>query len=61
MLEDHHRRGVALVPAGDWGTRVLAAFKQELVAGGGDLVATGQIDAARTDYSAVDHRGSAHQ
>jgi outer membrane PBP1 activator LpoA protein len=52
VLEDHHRRGVALVPAGDWGTRVLAAFKQELVAGGGDLVATGQIDAARTDYSA---------
>ena len=52
VLEDHHRRGIALVPAGDWGTRVLAAFKQELVAGGGDLVATGQIDAARTDYSA---------
>ena len=52
VLEDHHRRGVALVPAGDWGTRVLAAFKQEFTAGGGDLIATGQIDAARTDYSA---------
>jgi len=52
VLEDHHRRGVAIVPAGDWGTRVLAAFKQELQAGGGDLLAATQIDPARTDYSA---------
>jgi outer membrane PBP1 activator LpoA protein len=53
VLEDHHRRGVALVPAGDWGTRVLAAFRQELQAGGGDLLATAQIDSGRTDYSAA--------
>ena len=53
VLEDHHRRGVALVPAGDWGTRVLAAFRQELTAGGGDLIATGQIDTSRTDFSAT--------
>jgi len=52
VLEDHHRRGVALVPAGDWGTRVLAAFKQELQAGGGDLLATAFIESGRTDYSA---------
>jgi outer membrane PBP1 activator LpoA protein len=52
ILEDHHRRGVALVPSNEWGTRVLAAFKQELTAGGGDLLATAPIDAARTDYSA---------
>jgi outer membrane PBP1 activator LpoA protein len=51
ILEDHHRRGVALVPSNEWGTRVLAAFKQELIAGGGDLIATAPIDAARTDYS----------
>ena len=51
ILEEHHRRGVALVPAGDWGERVLAAFKQELTAGGGDLLATAVIDASRTDYS----------
>jgi len=51
VLEDHHRRGVALVPAGDWGTRVLAAFRQELLAGGGDLLATGVIDSGRTDFS----------
>jgi outer membrane PBP1 activator LpoA protein len=52
VLEDRHRRGVAIVPAGDWGARVLAAFKQELQAGGGDLLATTQIDTARTDYTA---------
>jgi outer membrane PBP1 activator LpoA protein len=52
ILEDHHKRGVALVPSNEWGTRVLAAFKQELIAGGGDLIATAPIDAARTDYSA---------
>ena len=51
ILEDHHRRGVALVPAGDWGERVLGAFKQELQAGGGDLIGAGVIDASRTDFS----------
>ncbi len=51
ILEDGHRHGVALVPSGDWGTRVLGAFKQELEAGGGTLFATGTIDPAQTDYS----------
>jgi outer membrane PBP1 activator LpoA protein len=51
ILEDHHRRGVAFVPSGEWGTRVLAAFRQELLAGGGDLIAVGQIDLTRTDFS----------
>jgi len=30
---------------------VLAAFKQELTEGGGELIATAQFDTARTDYS----------
>jgi uncharacterized protein len=51
ILEDGHRHGVAMVPSGDWGTRVLAAFKQELEAGGGALFATMSIDPAQTDYS----------
>jgi outer membrane PBP1 activator LpoA protein len=51
ILADHHRRGVALVPEGDWGTRVLAAFKQELQAGGGELLGVGVVESARTDYS----------
>jgi outer membrane PBP1 activator LpoA protein len=53
VLEDHHRRGVAIVPAGDWGTRVLTAFTQELTAGGGDLAGSVTIDTARTDYSST--------
>jgi len=53
VLADQHRRGVALVPAGDWGARVLAAFKQELQAGGGDLISTGVLESGRTDYSAT--------
>jgi outer membrane PBP1 activator LpoA protein len=52
VLEDHHRHGVALVPAGDWGTRVLAAFRQELQAGGGDLIGSSTIDTGRTDFAA---------
>jgi outer membrane PBP1 activator LpoA protein len=51
ILEDGHRNGVALVPSGDWGTRVLTAFKQELEAGGGALFASSTIDPAQTDYS----------
>ncbi len=51
ILEDHHRRGVALVPVGDWGDRVLSAFRQELLTGGGELLAAATIDASRTDYS----------
>lgn len=51
VLEDGHRHGVAIVPSGDWGARVLAAFKQELEAGGGSLFASGSIDSTQTDYS----------
>jgi uncharacterized protein len=51
ILADHHRRGVALVPLGDWGTRVLAAFRQELEAGGGELIASATIDPSHTDYT----------
>ena len=51
ILEDGHRHGVAIVPAGDWGTRVLAAFKQELEAGGGTLFASATVDPGQTDFS----------
>ena len=53
VLADHHRRGVALAPAGDWGSRVLAAFRQELEAGGGELIGSATFDSSRTDYSAA--------
>jgi outer membrane PBP1 activator LpoA protein len=51
VLADGHRGGVALVPTGDWGARVLAAFTQELQAGGGTLLSQASFDAARSDYS----------
>jgi uncharacterized protein len=51
VLDEGHRHGIALVPSGDWGTRVLTAFKQELEAGGGQLFATTTIDPQLTDYS----------
>jgi outer membrane PBP1 activator LpoA protein len=53
VLDDHHRRGVAIVPAGDWGTRVLAAFTQVLTAGGGDLAGSVTIEPGRTDFSSA--------
>jgi uncharacterized protein len=51
VLQDHHARGVAIVPEGDWGTRVLGAFRQELTAGGGELISAELIDTTRTDFS----------
>lgn len=36
---DGHRRAIALTPAGEWGNRVAAAFRQAWEAEGGELVA----------------------
>jgi outer membrane PBP1 activator LpoA protein len=51
MLADGHRRGVALVPRGDWGNRVIDAFTRELTAGGGSLISQTLYDPAEHDYS----------
>jgi hypothetical protein len=51
MLADGHRRGVALVPRGDWGNRVIDAFTRELTAGGGSLITQAVYDPAEHDYS----------
>ena len=51
ILADGHKVGIAFVPAGDWGTRVLTAFAQELQAGGGTLLTNSAIDSALTDYA----------
>jgi outer membrane PBP1 activator LpoA protein len=42
--EDGMRRAVALVPSGEWGDRVLAAFRKDWEARGGSLIATEHID-----------------
>ncbi|HVO06958.1 MAG TPA: penicillin-binding protein activator, partial [Burkholderiaceae bacterium] len=52
LLASGQKRGVALSPTGDWGARVLAAFTQELQAGGGTLVAQAVYDPAEHDYAA---------
>lgn len=44
-------RGVALVPSGEWGARVLAAFTEALRSAGGDLVGTATYYPAENDYS----------
>jgi uncharacterized protein len=56
VLADGHRQGVALAPVGDWGTRVLTAFSEELTAGGGTLIETARFDPALFDYApAITH------
>ncbi len=51
VLADGHREGIAIVPQGQWGTRVLDAFARQLQAGGGRLLAVARIDTAKADYS----------
>lgn len=51
VLADGHRVGIAIVPKGPWGTRVLNAFTEELSAGGGSVLASRRIDASQADYS----------
>jgi outer membrane PBP1 activator LpoA protein len=50
LLASGQKRGVALSPTGDWGTRVLAAFTQELLSGGGTLLAQAVYDSAGHDF-----------
>ncbi|MGB8693521.1 MAG: penicillin-binding protein activator, partial [Steroidobacteraceae bacterium] len=50
LLAAGQKRGVALAPTGDWGTRVLAAFSQELLAGGGTLLAQAVYEPAGHDF-----------
>ncbi len=51
VLADGRQLGVAIVPQGQWGTRVLQAFTQQFEAGGGQLLATSRIDPSATDYT----------
>ena len=50
ILADGHRRGVAVAPDGEWGSRVLAAFREALTAGGGMLLAAARFDPLATSY-----------
>ena len=51
ILADGYKRVIALVPEGEWGTRVLAAFREEMTSGGGTLIDTASFDATRNDFA----------
>ena len=61
ILADGHRAGIAFVPAGDWGTRVLAAFTQELQAGGGAAARECADRLGSHRLRGLDHTSAAHQ
>jgi outer membrane PBP1 activator LpoA protein len=46
------RRGVILAPEGDWGSRVAAAFEEELRGAGGYVMGQATFNAAENDYTA---------
>ena len=51
LLAEGRKTGVALVPTGEWGTRVLTAFGSALLAGGGTLAAARSYPSTTHDYS----------
>jgi outer membrane PBP1 activator LpoA protein len=51
VVADGRPRGVALVPTGEWGARILSAFSDELTVLGGELLARGVYDPGDNDYS----------
>jgi outer membrane PBP1 activator LpoA protein len=46
-----HFRAIALVPASNWGRRLLDSFTDELTAAGGQLLTSASYDPAEQDYS----------
>ncbi len=50
-LADGRRRAIVLTPSGDWGTRVATAFRDELTAGGGQVLAASTFSAGANDFS----------
>ena len=61
ILEDHHRHGVALVPAGDWGERVLAPSNRSCRAAAASCSAPRSHRCVAHRLLRRDHRRAAHQ
>ncbi|HEY2465224.1 MAG TPA: penicillin-binding protein activator [Steroidobacteraceae bacterium] len=53
MVADGRLNGVAIVPSGEWGTRVAAAFTDELKTLGGNVLDSGRYDPSQVDFSDV--------
>jgi uncharacterized protein len=47
------RRALVIAPTGDWGTRVSAAFTEELTRAGGSVISQSTYDSARPDLTTV--------
>lgn len=56
VVADGKTSGVAIVPDGEWGTRVSAAFADELSHLGGTLLETQRYEPARADFSDIIHQ-----
>jgi outer membrane PBP1 activator LpoA protein len=53
LAADGKRSGVAILPDGEWGTRVGAAFSDELTHLGGTVLDSGRYEAGRPDFTDV--------
>ena len=53
VVADGRLNGVAIVPSGEWGTRVAAAFADESRTLGGNVLDSGRYDPAQVDFSDV--------
>lgn len=53
MVADGRLNGVAIIPSGEWGTRVAAAFAEELKSLGGNVLDSGRYDPSQVDFSDV--------
>jgi outer membrane PBP1 activator LpoA protein len=53
VVADGRVNGVVMAPSGEWGTRVAAAFAEELKSLGGAVLDIGRYDPAQVDFSDV--------
>jgi outer membrane PBP1 activator LpoA protein len=53
LVADGKRTGVAILPDGEWGSRVGAAFADELTHLGGTVLDSGRYESGRADFSDV--------
>jgi len=53
LVADGKRTGVAILPDGEWGSRVGAAFADELTHLGGTVLDSGRYEAGRADFSDI--------
>jgi outer membrane PBP1 activator LpoA protein len=53
LVADGKLKGVAIIPDGEWGNRVAAAFAEELSKHGGTVLDGGRYEAGRSDFSDI--------